>query len=63
MDFLILFGSLLLLLALIVLPFLKTEVNNPNCLDEVNSVKYNKIGFISCVVIGLALIIIGICFR
>ena len=38
------FGMINLIMAIITYPLLKKKVNNPNCGDEVKSVKINKIG-------------------
>lgn len=60
MDFLIVFGSILLILS-IILPFkLQLTVNNPNCPEEVNDVKHNKINLIITFIIGIVLVFIGI---
>ena len=54
------FGMINLIMAIITYPLLKKKVNNPNCGDEVKSVKINKIGITIYFSISLILTLIGI---
>lgn len=63
MDFLIVFGSILLILSIILSFKLKLTVNNPNCPEEVNDVKCNKINLIITFIVGIILVLIGIFCR
>lgn len=60
MDFLIVFGSILLILSIVLLFKLELTVNNPNCPEEVNNVKYNKISLIITFIVGITLVLISI---
>lgn len=54
------FGMINLIMAIITYPLLKKKVNNPNCGDEVKSVKINKIGITIYFTISLIVTLIGI---
>jgi hypothetical protein len=54
------FGMINLIMAIITYPLLKKKVNNPNCGDEVKSVKINKIGITIYFTVSLILTLIGI---
>jgi hypothetical protein len=54
------FGMINLIMSIITYPLLKKKVNNPNCGDEVKSVKINKIGITIYFTVSLILTLIGI---
>jgi hypothetical protein len=54
------FGMINLIMAIITYPLLKKKVTNPNCGDEVKSVKINKIGITIYFSISLIITLIGV---
>lgn len=53
--------SLILILFSIVLPLkLQLEVKDPTCAQEVRAVRNNKIGLITCAVVGIAGLLVSI---
>lgn len=54
------FGLINLIMIIIGYPMLKTKVTNPNCKDEIKSVKTGKIGFTIYSIITLIVTIVGI---
>lgn len=57
---LVVFGIILLAMTLVAGKFMKKEVTNPNCSEDVNDVKHNKILYKICLIVAIAMIVIGI---
>ena len=54
------FGIINLIMAIITYPLLRKKVQNPNCGDEVKSVKMNKICITVYFIISIIITLIGI---
>lgn len=54
------FGSILLVMTLVAGKFMAKEPENPDCGADVADVKNNKILYKTCLIVSIAMIVIGI---
>ena len=59
MDFLMIFGVILLLIDIIACSFLQLEVKDASCPQDIRNVKINKIALAVSTIVGVVLIILS----
>lgn len=54
------FGTIFLIMTIVSGITMKKEVNNPNCPEEVRSVRYNKKWFVIILIVYIVIVLLGI---